>query len=241
MSSFITPEARISYPNLFTPSAPAKGAEAVYSAQLVFEEDTDLSELKRTILDALAEEHGEDEIFNDSEIRQVEASWGVDNYLVTSGGLRIRLPWRDDPEVVATKGYPEGSTFINVKSKNPVPVVSQIPDPSNDGKPAQVTNLNGDVRYADGTVLSGAVPIYPGRIVQASINPFVYTQPNHGVSLWFASGIQVLGDADRLDNRQKAEDTFAADADAVPDLSDVVEEETAGVGAGEDGLDDLIG
>lgn len=243
MSGFITPEARISYPNLFTPSAAVEGAEERYSAQLVFEAGTDLSGLKQMVFDALKEKFGAEEINGNAKIEVVQTDHGPANYLVTAGGLRIRLPWRDAPEDVEKKGYPEGSTFVNVKSKNPVSVVSQIPDDSNDRKPAQITNLNGDIRLRDGTVIPGAAPIYPGRYVRASINPYVYTQPANGVSLWFASGLQVmLREAERLDNRQKAEDVFDADQDAVGDLSDLAGDQPAAAPAEEeDDLSDLMG
>lgn len=110
----ITPEATLSYPHLFTPSAPNPLAEPVYSCSLVFAPGTDLSILKQAAFMAARERWGD----------KAEA-------LIKSG--KVRLPFRTDAE---EKGYPAGSIFINVKSKMKPGIVSRYAGP--DGKPQKI-------------------------------------------------------------------------------------------------------
>ena len=95
MSKVITPEAIISYPHVFEPQTPPGASEPVYSCCLVFPDGTDMSELKATAA-AVAKE-----------------KWGDKTKSLMEGG-KIRMPFRNDGE---EKGYPEGSVFMNVKSK----------------------------------------------------------------------------------------------------------------------------
>lgn len=245
MPNIQTPEAILSYPNLFTPRAGMNdGDDPQYSTAFVFEADTDITELKRTVLQVAREEWGDD--LEGAQISSLETQHGPTYFLVADGGLRIRLPWRDQEEVIEDKGYPEGSTFINARSTNPPGVVSVIPDPSNDGKPAQIVNAKGDVRYQDGTVLSGAREVYAGARGRGLLSVYAYdVSGNKGVSFGL-NGVQVTGDGERLDGRQNPADVFEADEDVAGDLSDLTDEEgeePAAVGAGEDDddLSDLIG
>lgn len=237
--SIKTPEAILSYTDgLFEPSSAAEGADPRYSVTLVFPEGTDLTELKTEAIKAAKEEWGEE--LAGAERQVLQTQHGPANFLV-AGQLRIRLPWRDAPEDVANKGYPEGSTFVNVRSPNPPGVVSNIADPSNNGKPASIVSRAGDVRLKDGTVIPQARPVYSGCIGRGLLSVFAYTvSGNSGVSFGL-SGVQVLDDGERLDGRASAEDEFDAEMEAA-DLSDLTDEEPAGVGAGEDDdLGDLIG
>lgn len=239
MPNLTTLEAILSYPNLFTPRAAMDGGDPKYSSAFVFEEDTDISELKRMVIQTAQEEWGDD--LEGASISSLETQHGPAYFLVANG-LRVRLPWRDQEDVIAEKGYPEGSTFINARSSNPPGVVSQIPDPSNDGKPAAIVNARGDVRYKDGTVLSGAREVYAGARARGLLSVYAYdVSGNKGVSFGL-SGVQIVGDGERLDGRVDAADVFEADEDVAGDLSDLTDEEPAGVGAGEeDDLSDLIG
>lgn len=191
----ITPEAMISYPHIFSPQAPmSQGDEPKYGAAFVFEEGTDLTELKRAVVAAAKERWGEKAID-----------------MMRKG--QLRNPLRTDVE---GKGYPEGSVFINAKSKRQPGVVSTIPDPNNDGKPMRVTD---------------PAEIYPGAIVKASLVAFAYDyQGNKGVSFGL-NNIQKIRDGDRLDGKVAAVDEFDADQDAVADLSDLTDEGLEGTEA----------
>lgn len=179
----ITPKAILSYPHLFEPRAQSPGAEPMYSCSLVFEAGTDLSELKQAAWAAAKEK------------------WGDKAEAMLKDG-RIRMPFRTDG---AEKGYPEGSVFINVRSKSAPGIVDRYAGP--DGKPVRITDES---------------LIYPGCIVRASVRAFAYdTSGNKGVS--FALGnIQKLADGPRLDGKRKAEDEFEALEQAPADVRDLL-------------------
>jgi len=233
MPNIITPEAILSYPNLFTPRAAAPDSDPKYSASFVFEEETDLSELKRTVLEVVREQWGDD--LEGASLSTLETQHGPATFLVADE-LRLRIPWYDQESVITGKGYPEGSTYINARSGNPPGVVSRIADPNNDGKPAPIVSPSGDVRLADGTVIPQAQEVYAGARARDLLSVYAYdTQGNRGVSFGL-SGVQVMGDGERLDGRANAEDMFDADQEATVDLEDLTE--PVGADAGEE--DDLI-
>lgn len=182
MSAVITPKAVLSYPHLFEPQIPPNQTDPVYSCTLVFEEGTDLSPLEKAA-EAVARD-----------------KWGAKYEAMKKAG-KIRSPFRTDAE---EKGYPEGSVFINIKSKAAPGVVSIYP--GDDGKPAKITDPS---------------QIYPGCLARASVRPFAYdVTGNAGIS-FALNNIQKLGDGDRLDGRMRAEDEFEADANASADLNDL--------------------
>ena len=85
MTKITTPEALLSYEHLFEPTSPeGSGAEPQYSACLVFNKETDLSDLKKAVEDT------------------GRAKWGEKyDSLKESGSLR--LPFRTDR--LKEKGY----------------------------------------------------------------------------------------------------------------------------------------
>lgn len=99
----ITPEATLSYPNLFEPRAGLDGQEPKYSTELIFAGGTDLGELKAAA-QAVA-----------------VAKWG-DNI-----PKNLRSPFRDGDMDREGKPEYEGSTFISAKSKQR-PVILYGPD-----------------------------------------------------------------------------------------------------------------
>lgn len=112
--ALITPKARLSFPNLFTPKAGMNGGDEKYSACLVFAPGTDLSELEAAALNVAKE-------------KWADKAEG----LLRTG--RLRWPFRTDVE---EKGYEPGSVFINVNSKNQPGVVGRYAGP--DGKPVAI-------------------------------------------------------------------------------------------------------
>lgn len=182
MSKVITPKGRLSYPALFEPKIPPQQTEPVYSCTIVFEDGVDLSSLMKA-----AEECGKEK-------------WG-DKYAALVKGGKIRSPFREDGE---EKGYPPGSIFINIKSKQAPGIVSIFP--GEDGKPAKITDPG---------------QVYAGCYVRASVRAFAYdVNGNKGVS-FALNNIQKVADGDRLDGRSRAEDEFEADANASADLEDL--------------------
>jgi hypothetical protein len=186
----ITPEAVLSYPHLFEPQEGQNpGDDPKYGCALVFLEGSDLTEMKKAAVAALVDKFGEDKA---KDLLQRKA---------------VKMPFRDDAEA---KGYPEGSIFVNCRSKQQPGIVSIYPDTKDPKKPAAITDPE---------------KVYPGVIVMASLRAFYYdVSGNKGVS-FALNNIQVRRDGERLDGRVKAEDEFSADPDAVPSLGDLTTEE----------------
>lgn len=229
MARLITPEAIASYPQLTQPDEKGK-----YGISLVFEGGFPKS-LKQAALTALTNKY--EGKLKGAKIVSLETPHGAANFLRTPGGLTLRLPWRDDPDVVANKGYPEGSAFINPRTSPGAPqpgVVSEVPD--EDGKPMVIDPAK----------------VYAGCIVKASIDPYCYdTDGNAGVTFGLGN-VQFIRDGERLDGRTFAQDDFDVNEEAVADLSDLTDEDMTDDGepvavasdgseAEEDDLSDLLG
>ncbi len=182
MTKAISPKGILSYPHLFEPQIPPGQTDPVYSCTVVFPDGTDLSEMKK-VVDQVGVE-----------------KWGQ-KY---AGGVKdgkIRLPFRTDGE---EKGYPEGSTFINIKSKAAPGVVSIYPGA--DGKPKRIDD---------------PAEVYAGCQVRVSLRAFAYdVNGNRGVS-FALNNVQKVADGQRLDGRSRAEDEFEADQNATSDLDDL--------------------
>lgn len=182
MSKVITPEAVISYPHIFEPQTPPGASEPVYSCALVFKDDVDITEMKAAVM-AVAKE-----------------KWGDKTRDMIKAG-KIRMPFRED---AVEKGYPEGSTFINAKSKMAPQVVSIYA--GENGKPAPITDPK---------------EIYPGAIVRASLRAYAYAvNGNNGVAFSLGN-LQKVGDGPRMDGRLSAADEFSAEAKPTADISDL--------------------
>lgn len=185
-----TPEAVLSYPELFIPKAMKAGDKPKYAATLVFLEGTDLSDMKVAAMNALCE------FFK---IKPEEAA-----EMIAEGDLA--WPFMDNARKIAKKGYPKGSTTVNVKTYDQPGIVTQYADPTT-GKPMPIQSES-DVKY--------------GSIVMCTVGINAYDKKgNKGVSFWL-DNMQVRGYSDILGGRAKAEDEFEADAEKV----DLPEEET---------------
>jgi hypothetical protein len=225
MARIITPEAIASYPNIFHPQPvsaedAAQGKKPKYGVALVFPADADLKSLKQTAIKAAQDRWGDK--LKGAKMVTLETQHGPATFL-QAGKLRVRLPWRDQEDVIADKGYPAGSTLINVRSDRKPGVVNTIPDPNNGGKP---------------TVVTDEAAIYPGVIIRASLSAFTYDNSGNSGVTYGLENVQIVRDGDRLDGGANATDEFAADENAVADLSDL-EDTPAGVGAEADTGDDL--
>jgi hypothetical protein len=188
MAALKTPEAILSYPFLFVPR-PNDDGKLKYSTSLVFVEGTDLSELKKAVLAAAEEKFGS----KAEELIRLK---------------KIHTPFRTDWEA---KGYPAGSTFINVTTEKRPGVVSIYKGP--DGKPAPITDAD---------------QIYPGCIAIASVVAKYFEAKGKKGITFYLNNLQKRRDGERLDGRMKAEDEFEA------------EEGDAVFEAGSNGIDDLM-
>lgn len=105
----ITPEFRVSFPNVFRPAKPMEGSngEPKYTLTMLFPKDADLSKLKAAAKEAATEKWGAD-----------QAKWPKN----------LRLPFRDQGEK-EFEGYEAGGIFITATSKQkPGLVDSQVQD-----------------------------------------------------------------------------------------------------------------
>lgn len=227
MSRLITPEAVLSYPNLTSPrplsdDEVAAGKKPKYGCALVFLDGTDIRALKKAAIEVAKAKWGDK--LNGASIKVLDTQYGPANYLV-SEQIRIRLPWRDAPEDVASKGYPEGSTFVNANTTRRPQIVTQVPDAN--GNPS---------------VLTDESKIRPGAIVRVSLDPYAYAaKGNNGVTFGLGN-VQFIRDGDATiigaNAGPPATDEFDADASAVANLDDLGADEATGTA---DSLDDLIG
>jgi len=186
MSNIITPVATLSYPSLFTPRAAMPGntnQEAKYQCTLVFAPGTDLAAL------------------NEAAKACAREKWGDKGEVIYRNQKNKTL--RTDGEA---KGYPEGSVFMNINSKQKPGVVSKFKDP-----------LTGKAR-----IITDPMEMYAGCQVKVSVRPFAYdTQGNKGVSFGLQNVCKV-GEGTRLDGHKAAQDEFEGQepeaADGMDDL-----------------------
>lgn len=172
MSSIMTPVGMLSFPNLFTPqSSLDEGGKEKYGCAIVFDKDANLSNLKNEVM------------------RVGTAQWGEKFTQMVRDGT-VRLPFRNDG---AAKGYPEGSTFINIRStRRPGIVDAQVQPIIDEGE------------------------IYPGCFVRATVTAFTYdVKGNKGVSFGL-NNVQKVRDGEPLDGRRKATDEFEAMMEETP-------------------------
>jgi len=200
-SYVISPVARLAWPNLFEAKTIADGNQEFFSATFIFEEGVDLSELKAVAYECGVEKFGKDQF----------------DKMLKDG--TVTTPFRHNAEA---KGYPEGSVYINTKSRFQPGVIDRYADPAT-GEAREITD---------------AGEMYPGVQVKAKLTPYAYEHMgNKGVSFGL-DGVQRWADAERLDGRMSVADSFEVEMPAETDLSDVegeaLSEEPAAAGAGAD-------
>jgi hypothetical protein len=198
-TNVISPVAILSYPHLDKPvqNTDKEGVprgKAKFSCALVFEAGTDLTALKKAAL-AAAEGRWAGKVAD--MIAKSKASTQA------GGPITFRLPFRGDLK----PGYPEGSTFINVRSERKPQCVYAHAATGGD-RPAEIPPEK---------ILE---ELYPGAKVRVSLVAFAYdTEGNRGVS-FALNNIQKIAEGERLDNRVAATDEFDVDLSAAPaDLS----------------------
>lgn len=183
VKTLITPKATLSYPHLATAQPGQKPTDkAKFSATLVFAPGVDISELQAAAM-AVAEAK-----FPGKAVKMFQ-----------DGALKS--PFRRDAE---SKGYADGSIFINTRSEKRPGVVY-----------GDLSNVPLEKIEED---------LYPGAQVRASVRPFYYdSNGNKGVS-FALNNVQKVGDGTRLDNRKAASEEFSAVAlnETPADLSSIM-------------------
>lgn len=194
--SYILRGVVLSYPQLFTPKLPPNartGQKARYSAMFLIPKDMVIRELEEVCIQMLEEKWGDkvNEMVNYPPPNNLKWPIRRDNRK-QDGGQRF-----DDTKFKA---------FITAWSETPPGLVGRYAGP--DGKPTKILQPSADV-------------LYPGCIVNVSVNPFVYDQAgNRGLAFGLVN-IQMWDNGERLDNRVAAEDQFQAEARPEADLSQV--------------------
>ena len=123
----------------------------------------------------------------------------------------LHKPLRDSPDDVLAKGYPEGSTFINVRSNQQPGMVYPWPASPGSKVPAVVPPEK------------VAETFYPGCYVVASLTAYGFEAEGKKGPTFGLNNLQWVKDGERLDNRRKAEEEFVASLDAAPaDLADLM-------------------
>jgi hypothetical protein len=187
-TKIITQEVTLSFPHLDEPTQAENGEGPLkYSASLLYAPGADLSAEQAAVMEAATEQFGQKAV-----------------QMLKTGALAN--PFRTDWE---KKGYPEGTVFINVRSKQPPGLVDRknqlvIPgmiDPAYEYTEADKKKIR-DV-------------FYPGAKVRVSISAFYYDFEGMKKGVSFGMNhMQFLSDGTRLDSRKAATETF----DALPDL-----------------------
>ena len=187
MPNMLSPEATLSYPNLFTPRL-RKGAKPAdkpkYGSALLFTEAATKTPEYKAMKDAV--------------IAAAKERWGEAHATMLKEGV-IDLPFKKD---IGSQGYPDSFfVYINAESshENPPAVVSRRKGP--DGKPLAITDKR---------------EIYAGAVVRVSLGVYAYggkgTDYKPGIRFGLRN-VQKIGDGPRLDGRSNASDEFIADQD----------------------------
>lgn len=183
-----TPVVTLSYPRLTTPDEKGK-----FSAALVFSSEAQKSKefkaMKQALIDVAKEKFGD----KGTEMLRKKT---------------LKQPFHTTEEAEA-KGYPEGSVYINVRTKNKPRCVTRIKN--KDGKPSSVP----DDKIAE--------TFYPGSQAKVSLSCFWYpAKDGGGQGITFGlNNLQFWADGERLDSRVNPEDEFDADDEGGADLSDL--------------------
>ena len=176
----VTPEGRVSYPNLFEPSPDLKGVPK-YSVRLMWPKTTDLMDLRRILVGAIKAKFGDDKkdwpvVLRQNDLRQYISPDGKNGWPLIDGDMS------DKPENA-------GMVYVNLKTdvKHRPQVV--------DGRRGNEPILDPD-------------EIYGGCYVFAALGAFPYdVKGNRGVSFGL-DGIQKVADGEPFDGRSRAEDVF---------------------------------
>ncbi len=199
MSKLITPEFRVSYPNVFKPRYNDLAKKEQYSVEALFSKDTDLTQLKKAVQDAIIEKWGETAKIAKSPDGMYSLS--VDGKVLTKKvngkdvPAEFRIPFKDQGDKEKDGILPEplvkGALFISLKSDQKPGVVDQ--------------NVQAIINESE---------FYAGCFAKASVNAKAYDNAgNRGVAIYL-NNIQKTKEGESLGGKPRPQDDFAAIADA---------------------------
>jgi hypothetical protein len=169
----VTPKARLNYAHLFEPAprmrkavAGSRNAELVFQCCLVFEAGTDIQGMRNAAAAACKEK------------------WG-DQWQKISAAPTFKRPFKSSADRADQEGFPPGSVFITVWSKNKPGIVDQVKRPILD--PNQ---------------------LYSGCYVKADLNAYAYEQEGGRGVAFGLNNIQKIADGERLDGRRDPQAVF---------------------------------
>lgn len=110
--TIITPEARLSYPQLWEPKKAPGAIEAKYGCTLIFAKGTNLEKLKQAVIQAARETYE-----------------GKADEMLKKGLLKLPFLRGDDPKWSDKAGYGDGTVFIRPTSKERPGVVDRRVQP----------------------------------------------------------------------------------------------------------------
>lgn len=192
--SYILRGVTLSYPQLFTPKLPPNarpGQKPRYSLQALIPIDMNIRELEEICLNLLVEKWGDK----------------VQEMLSYPPPNNLKWPFRrDNTKQDGSKKFDETKykCYLSAWSEDAPGLVGRYAGP--DGKPTKILAPSQDI-------------LFPGCIINTSVNPFVYDQTgNRGVAFGLQN-VQMWEKGERLDNRVEAQDQFTAEARPQADLS----------------------
>lgn len=178
----ITPIAILSYPHIKAPQkASTPGGKDKYSVSLVFTKEELAKPESAKLFQAM----------QDAARAAGVAKFGdqLDTLLKSPAFHRgFRRDWE-------TKGYPEGSVFINARSEQRPGLVYSYAAPGTT-TPARVPDDKIDTVF------------YPGALVRASVTAFAFINSGNKGLGFAINNLQFIADGERLDNRVAAEAEF---------------------------------
>ncbi len=184
MSYVLTPEFRVSYPNVFRPKKNELSQKMEYSLVALFAKGAKLIELEKACKEALETKWGEGTITKGAPHKN-----GEYYYKTVKSNIPVRLPFRDqgEPREKGTPaGYEPGAMYLNLKTNQ---------------KPGLVDQKNQDI--IDESVF------YAGCYAKAAISAYAYDQMgNKGVSFGLQA-LQKVRDGEPLGNRVNPKEAFA--------------------------------
>lgn len=185
MKHVISPEFRVSYPNIFEPKLNQLSKKLEFSMVALFKKGQDIKSLEEKVLEALKEKWGEGKITKTGNQYQ---------YTNAKSTFNIRLPFRDQGDRIKDGnlpgGHEAGAIYLNLKSNK---------------KPGLVDQTLQDIIDPN--------MFYAGCYARAALTPFAYDQAgNKGVSFGLGA-VQKVKEGEPLGNKIDPHTAFEPIAD----------------------------
>lgn len=180
-SYLITPEFRVSFPNVFKAQAPLQaGGKSKYGITMLFAKDADLTKLKAAAQLAAQEFFG-NRLTDATPVDPKDPTKGTKGQALAK---RLRSPFRDQGEKIF-EGYVAGNVFVNATSERRPGLVD-----------ANVQPIIDESQF------------YAGCHAIAEVNAFVYDQAGNVGVAFGVNNIQKVRDGEPLGGRPRPEDVF---------------------------------